>query len=130
MDILLDRDGDIAFSATGDLVFEDSVRQKIQIRLRWFYGEWRWHPSSGLDYWGKVLIKGAKEDVIRKEVRRVLKDIDEITSLDVAVNWNKAKRTAKITVTAKTDSETIREEVEIDGSIRSNGERLRSQASG
>lgn len=36
MDILLDSNGDLAFKGT-DIVLANSVRQKIKIRLKWFF---------------------------------------------------------------------------------------------
>ena len=40
MDILLDGNGDLAFKGT-DIILANSVRQKIKIRLKWFFQEWR-----------------------------------------------------------------------------------------
>ena len=40
MDISLDSNGDLAFKGT-DIVLANSVRQKIKIRLKWFFQEWR-----------------------------------------------------------------------------------------
>ena len=50
MDILLDASGDLCISESGDLKLEDSVAQKIRIRLLWFEGEWRWDVEEGLPY--------------------------------------------------------------------------------
>lgn len=121
MDILLTNGGDIALDEKGDLQLADSVRQKIQIRLRWFAGEWRWDPDQGVDYYGKVLVKNPDETIIKREIRNALSDIDEITSLTVTPSWDSRTRTGSILVIAKTDSETIKEEVSINGRIRGDG---------
>lgn len=120
MDILLDHDGDIALSEDGDIQLADSIRQKMQIRLRWFKSEWRFRPKVGVDYFGKILAKNPDEAVIKREIRAALSDIDEITNLSIDIERSNIRRNAKIYITANTDTETIREEVEIDGRIRSN----------
>ena len=47
VDILLDSNGDLAFKGT-DIVLANSVRQKIKIRLKWFFQEWRWDDEAGV----------------------------------------------------------------------------------
>ena len=49
VDILLDSNGDLAFKGT-DIVLANSVRQKIKIRLKWFFQEWRWDDEAGVPY--------------------------------------------------------------------------------
>ncbi len=41
MDMLLGSNGDLLISPQGDIVLGESVAQKINIRLKWFEGEWR-----------------------------------------------------------------------------------------
>lgn len=54
MDILLDSNGDLAFKGT-DIVLANSVRQKIKIRLKWFFQEWRWDDEAGVPYFEYLL---------------------------------------------------------------------------
>lgn len=54
MDILLDGNGDLAFKGT-DIILANSVRQKIKIRLKWFFQEWRWDDEAGVPYFEYLL---------------------------------------------------------------------------
>ena len=114
-DILLDRNGDIVLSNSGDIQLTESVRQQIQIRLRWFAREWRWRPETGIDYYGKILIKNASDAVIKREVRKALEDVKGIVSITISIEKDRRNRKAKIVVIAETAEETIREEVGISG---------------
>lgn len=38
-DLKLDRTGDLEISDTGDVMLTQSVRQAVEIRLRWLFGE-------------------------------------------------------------------------------------------
>ena len=50
LDIMLDADGDIKVSATGDISKTESVRQAVLVRLRWLYSEWRLGPELGFPW--------------------------------------------------------------------------------
>ena len=56
VDILLDSNGDLAFKGT-DIVLANSVRQKIKIRLKWFFQEWRWDDEAGVPYFEYLFVK-------------------------------------------------------------------------
>ena len=78
VDILLDSNGDLAFKGT-DIVLANSVRQKIKIRLKWFFQEWRWDDEAGVPYFEYLFVKNPdidqiKELVERSEERRVGKE--------------------------------------------------------
>lgn len=121
MDILLSADGDLYLTSKGDISLVESVAQKIKIRLKWWLGEWRWDKEEGLPYREEIFIKNPDTDAFEMAIRQKIFEIDEITEVkDVSVTYDNRKRTGKITFTALTDTETIREEVEIDGTIRSN----------
>lgn len=121
MDILLSADGDLFLTEKGDISLVDSVAQKIKIRLRWWLGEWRWDEDEGLPYRDELFIRNPDTDSFEMAVREKIFEIDEITEVkDVSVAYDRKTRAGKIKFTALTDTETIREEVEIDGSIRSN----------
>lgn len=121
MDILLSSDGDLHLTEKGDISLVNSVTQKIKIRLKWWLGEWRWDEDEGLPYKDELLIKNPDTDSFEMSVREKIFEVDEVTEVkDVSVTYDKKTRVGKILFTALTDTETIREEVEIDGTIRSN----------
>lgn len=114
MDILLDSSGDMFVSEKGDIAIENSVAQKIRIKLLWFEGEWRWNEEEGLPYLDSLLIKNPDTDYFEGVVRGKIFEVDEVTEVrNVAVTFDKQSRSATIRYTAVTDYETIKEEVKI-----------------
>lgn len=114
LDILLDRDGDLKVSETGDISLTESVRQAIIIRLRWFLGEWRLGPGNGLDYWGTVLVKNPNLVKIRQAIRDEIMSVEEVTGVNrVDLKADAAKRQLIVSYEAVTSEETFREEVKI-----------------
>lgn len=112
MDILLDSTGDMLITEKGDIQLENSVAQKIRIKLLWFEGEWRWDEDEGLPYFEKLFIKNPDTDYFESAIREKIFEIDEITAVqDVSVVYDAKTRKAKISLTACTDYETIQEEV-------------------
>lgn len=121
MDILLSTDGDLYITEKGDIALANSVAQKIKIRLRWWLGEWRWDEDEGLPYRDELFVKNPDTDRFEQLIREKIFDVTEVTEVkDVSVEYDREKRTCSIRFTAVTDSETIRDEVKIDGRIRGN----------
>lgn len=113
MDILLDRSGDLAFKGT-DIILANSVIQKINIRLRWFFQEWRWDDEAGIPYFEYLFIKNPDVDQIKELIEEQIFNVDEVTEVnDVSIEINSLKRTAIIRYEAVTDEETFKEEVMI-----------------
>lgn len=56
-DLLLTSDGDLCIDDNANVEITDSVIQEIQIRLRWFLGEWKINPEWGLPYYEQVFVK-------------------------------------------------------------------------
>lgn len=74
-----------------------------------------------MPYRDELFIKNPDTDSFEMAVREKIFEIDEVTEVkDVSVTYDRHTRVGKIEFTALTDTETIREEVEIDGRIRSN----------
>lgn len=122
MDILLSPDGELHLTEQGDIALEDSIAQKIKIRIKWWLGEWRWDDEEGLPYRDDLFVKNPDTDGFEMSIREKIFEIDEITEVqDVSVSYNEKERIGRIAFTALTDDETIREEVEIDDRIRSDG---------
>lgn len=121
MDILLSADGDIFLTEKGDIALTNSVAQKIKIRLKWWLGEWRWDEEEGLPYKDELFVKNPDTDSFEMAIREKIFEIEEVTEVkDVSITYDRKSRIGKISFTAITDNERIKEEVEIDGTIRSN----------
>ena len=121
MDILLSKEGDLYFTDKGDIALADSVAQKIMIRLKWWLGEWRWDEDEGLPYRDEIFKRNPDTDAFEMAIREKIFEIDEVTEVkDVSINYDNKSRVGKITFTALTDTETITEEVKIDGRVRGN----------
>lgn len=114
MDILLDRSGDLLVTKAGDILLENSVAQKIRIRLLWFEGEWRWNTDEGMPYMTNLLVKNPDTDYFESIVREKIFEVDEVVDVkDVRIVYDAKTREAVIHYVALTDYETIKEEVKI-----------------
>ena len=60
----------------------DEVRQLIMHKLKLWYGEWFLARSKGIDFKGKILIKGPVANVVKAEIRKAIIDTKEVVSLD------------------------------------------------
>lgn len=115
MDILLNEDGDLYFKDT-DIVLANSVRQKIKIRLKWFFQEWRWDDEAGMEYFEYLFIKNPDLEQVQEMIEDAIFDVDEVTDVNyVEINVDTHTRKAVITYEAVTDEETIKEEETIYG---------------
>lgn len=116
VDIRLNRDGDIDVSALGDIYLTESVRQAVLIRLRWIYKEWRLGPEMGFPWFEEVFVKNPNTAKIRGLVRDEILQVEGVTSAEVtSVEYDNAKRTAKIKFICTVGEETFREEVILNG---------------
>lgn len=114
MDILLDSNGDLFISKSGDIRLENSVAQKIRIRLLWFEKEWRWNKEEGLPYFTHLLKKNPDIDYCESVVREKIFQVTEVVDVkDVRITFDSKTRMAAIYYVALTDEETIKEEVKI-----------------
>lgn len=115
VDILLDKNGDLYFEGA-DIVLANSVRQKINIRLQWFFQEWRWDDEAGIPYFEYLFIKNPDLDQIKEIIEEQIFNVDEVTEVnDVSIEIDNKSREAAITYEVATDEETFREEVIIYG---------------
>ena len=114
MDILLEN-GDLQFR-NGDIVLKNSVRQKINIRLKWFFQEWRWNEEVGLPYFEYIFIKNPNVNKIRELIEDEIFNVDEVIEVnDVTISIDNVSRKVVIIYEAVTDQGTYREEVAVDG---------------
>lgn len=119
MDLLLTRDGDMLVTDNGDLRVDDSVLQKILIRIRWFLSEWRWNTNEGLPYWERLLKKNPDTDLFISDMRSKILEVSEVKRVDELKYEIDAKtRECKIRFVARTDRDIVlREEVVIDARL-------------
>lgn len=116
LDIMLDADGDIKVSATGDISKTESVRQAVLVRLRWLYSEWRLGPELGFPWFEEVFVKNPNTAKIRQLIRDEIVKVDEVTSAEViSVKYDPAKRAATFVYTCSVGEATFRGEVTLYG---------------
>ena len=117
-DVLLDADGDLRLDSSRDIVLGESLVQKINIRLRWFKGEWPFDETQGTDWFDTVFVKNPDFDLIEQTVEQILYSFDEIANVEtVSIEADSVKRSASITWKAVTkEAETIESEVKLWGS--------------
>lgn len=112
IDILLDSQGDIVLTEEGDIRLEESVRQKIRIKVLWLAEEWRWNRAEGLPYFDRLFVKNPDTDSFEALIRAKIFEVTEVTKVDdVSINFDRMSRIATVRFVAHTDDETIREEV-------------------
>lgn len=115
MDILLGENGDLYFK-NADIVLANSVRQKIKIRLKWFFQEWRWDDEAGIEYFEYLFVKNPDLEQVQEMIEDAIFDVDEVTDVNyVNIAVDASTRKAVITYEAVTDEETIKEEETIYG---------------
>ena len=68
-DLALSKSGDLLINESGDFTIIDSVRQGIQIKLRWIKGEWVFNPEMGVPYFESILVKTPNRALIEKTLR-------------------------------------------------------------
>jgi hypothetical protein len=73
-DIALNPEGDLFITVGGDIALRDSVRQRIEIRLRWFLGEWMFNESLGVPWFQYILKKQVNlalaEGIVTEQIRQ------------------------------------------------------------
>lgn len=115
-DLLLDKNGDLYLTPSGDVSLTDSVRQAILIRLRWFLGEWKFGSLLGLPYFSEVFVKNPNIAVIEQLFREQILSVEEVVGVEECrAEINRRLRVCRVTFCANTTQGAIREEMTIDG---------------
>lgn len=116
-DILLDSEGDMLITEAGDIQLVDSLRQKVEVTIRWCLGEWQWDKEEGLPWFTELVgVKNPNLRHFKTELRSKLFDITEVAEVkqcDITIDAK--ARTAKVVFVVVTDSETLKGEVSLDG---------------
>ena len=103
-DLKLDRTGDLEISEAGDVMLTQSVRQAVEIRLRWLFGEWR--------YLERVMVKKPDIEGIKQILRQEIMAVDgmeDVMNLNIVIDDK--TREAVITFDGTADGENFSEEV-------------------
>jgi hypothetical protein len=79
----LDANGDLDIVGNNVVVTEgrDAIRQRLQCRLRFFYGEWFLDTTLGVPYFEEILVKGPRMQIIQDIFKNVILETDGITGL-------------------------------------------------
>ena len=102
--------------ATGDLDFSNGLRltevggeavaQKVNIRLRFFFGEWRLYRSQGTKWFETVLTKSATDYNINQEIQRRVLDTEGVRAIeDYKFSRDNPKRSFECSFRILTDND-------------------------
>lgn len=97
-DLLLGDSGDLLLDETGDIQITDSIKQAIEIRLKWFANEWKLGPEFGIPYYEEVFVKNPSELLIEEKMRDAIMSVDEVKDI-VSFDMSFDIRLRKLTVT-------------------------------
>ena len=106
MDLLLNAAGDLDLTTNDFQLVDgvDAVRQELQIRYRFFLGEWFLDPDEGVPYVRDVLKKNpdlARVRALLTEVARTTPGVANVDNLDLGLNV--ATRTLTVTLDLAAD---------------------------
>ena len=97
-DLKLNNSGDLEISDTGDVMLTQSVRQAVEIRLRWLFGEWRFAPEAGVPYFDRIMVKKPDIEGIEQILRTEIMAVDGMTDVkNLQVVIDAKSRVATIT---------------------------------
>lgn len=85
MDIALDPDtNDLLLTAGSPTLISgaDAIAQQLRIRMRFFLGEWFLDTRLGIDYFGKILGKKRRKNLIDSIFRKVIITTPGVKSVD------------------------------------------------
>lgn len=81
-DIRLDINGDLFISDDGQLqlinTIQDATRQRVEISLQLFQGEWYLDTTEGLPYFQTILVKGTPTEVVDSIFRNAIQADEQI----------------------------------------------------
>ncbi|MCM1180010.1 MAG: hypothetical protein NC347_07120 [Clostridium sp.] len=110
-DLQMTRDGDLAI-LNHDIATTDSIEQGIYIRLRWWYGEWKFGPDYGMKYFENVFVKNPNKTLIMSDVSAQIMSVDGVKSVDkisVDIDYKTRKAVIKYSVTTESKERFERE---------------------
>lgn len=113
-DLQMTESGDLLISEN-DILKTDSIMQAILIRLRWWFGEWKFGPEYGVKYYEHVLVKNPNKTVIMSEITKQITQVDgvqRVENLEVLIDPKNRKVVIRYTVVLE-NSEKYEGEVSI-----------------
>ena len=111
-DLALDENGDLYIGDDGDLKIIDSVRQALQIKLRWIKGEWVFNTAIGTPYLDEIFVKNPNRAIIEKAIRDQILSVEGIIGINsINLSWSRDNRVMTCTFSAKTTEGDIESEV-------------------
>jgi hypothetical protein len=105
----LDADGDLdVTNGRMSLVSgREAIRQKLQLGLRTFLGEWFLDVRTGLPYYQSILVKNPNSQSIQNFFKKAILSCDGVVSVDsISTDFDKTTRHMTISFTAKIDDGT------------------------
>lgn len=120
-DFALAADGDLYLNRNGDAEIIGSIRQALQIKLKWFLGEWVFNPDLGVPYFEDILIKNPNQAIIEKDIREQILSVEGVTGIDsLSLSWDRQTRNLSCKFIAQTTEGEIESEVSFNARSRSN----------
>lgn len=113
-DLQMTRDSDLCI-LDHDILATDSIEQGIYIRLRWFFGEWKFGTGYGVKYFETFFVKNPNKMLIISAVREQIMDVEgvsEVNNLNVTIDYEKRSAVIKYSVTTE-NKESFEREVSI-----------------
>lgn len=101
-DLAMTKRGDLALK-NYDILTTDSIEQAILIRLRWFFSEWVYDSSLGIEWFEKVLIKKPNRLLVRRMIEDAVLSVDGVTEVsDTKLTIFNSTRKAQVSFRYKT----------------------------
>lgn len=101
-DLAMTKRGDLALK-NYDILTTDSIEQAILIRLRWFFSEWIYDTSLGIEWFEKVLIKKPNRLLVRRMIEDAVLSVDGVTEVsDTKLTIFNSTRKAQVSFRYKT----------------------------
>lgn len=115
-DIILDKSGDMLVTDFGDIRIGSSIIRDIKMALLYILGEYKWDPDLGLPWMEMIYTKNPRIEEFKSLVEEAIFNVEDVIAVDsVEMDVDPKTRKAVIRFVARTDEETIREEVEYFG---------------
>ncbi len=96
MDLALDANRDIAIPITF-VSGPDETRQRIEVRLRTFRGEWFEDALQGVPYFERILEKGVTAPIVTSIVRAVVESVPGVAEVvSIRADIEKRTRTCRV----------------------------------
>lgn len=83
IDLLLDENGDIQFDANGELVYGEAEQQDVELILATRPGDWKEHPTTGVDIQRFVKSREAQATIAREITIQISDDGFKVSKVKV-----------------------------------------------